>query len=61
VRKRVERRRKLDDSEALEEAQCRDGGVEIQAGGKPGAESEAQCLDGIHSAHHSKQDGGSGQ
>src|SRR5579872_5073953 len=54
MRKRVKRRRKMNDSEALEEAQCRDGGVEIQAGGKPGAQSEPQCLDGIHSAHHSK-------
>ncbi len=49
-----QRRGKMDDAETLEEAESGDGGVEIQAGGKSGAKSEAEGFDRIHYSHCSK-------
>jgi hypothetical protein len=39
----------MEHAETLEKAERGDGGVEIQAGGKSGAEREAERFDGIHS------------
>src|SRR5580700_3525435 len=61
MRKSLQRRWKMDDSETLQKPQGRDGRVKIQTRGKSGAEGEPQCFDRIHSVHHSKQHRLSGQ
>jgi hypothetical protein len=38
----------MDDTVTLEKAERRNGGVEIQAGGKSSAESETESFDRIH-------------
>ena len=40
--------RKMDDVEAFEEAECRDGGVKIEAGRKTCAERERDDLERVH-------------
>jgi len=45
----------LDDAEALKEAERGNGGVEVEAGGKTGAEDEAESFERVHGC--SKNDG----
>ena len=45
----LQARRQVEDAEALEKAESRDGGVEIEAGRESGAEREAESFDRIHS------------
>lgn len=40
--------REAEDAEALEQAECGDSGVKIEAGGEPCTEGEAEGFDGIH-------------
>ena len=44
------RRRQMNDTEALQKAERGDGGVEIEAGRKSGAQSEAERLQGVHNS-----------
>jgi hypothetical protein len=39
---------KMDDAEALQEAEGGDGGIEIETRGKTGAEDQAKCFERIH-------------
>ena len=39
---------KMNNAEALEQTESRDGGVEVEAGGKTGAEDEAESFERAH-------------
>ena len=51
MREHLQRRRQMDDAEALKKAEGRDGRVEIQAGRKSGAKRETESLQRVHNLH----------
>lgn len=55
VGKAVKGRRKMNDTETLEQAQRGDSRVQIQTGGEPGAESQAERGQGIHWIYDTKR------
>jgi hypothetical protein len=48
IRKHVKLRGKMDDAEAFQQAEGRDGSVKIKTRGKTGAENQADCFERIH-------------
>jgi len=51
MREDLQRSGQMDDAVTLKKAQRRDGGVQIQAGGKSGAERETEGLQRVHNLH----------
>ena len=48
MRDHLESRRQMNDTESLQESKSRDSGVEVEAGGKTGAQGQAEGLQRIH-------------
>ena len=57
MREHLHGTRQMDNAKALQKAESRDRGVEIQTGRESGAEREAEGLQWVHNLHVSSADG----